>query len=56
MIGGYLLQGIADVAGHHSGSRYSFLEINDPDSLLVAGQREDVILDECRELRRLQQL
>lgn len=48
-------EGIAEVAGHHSGSRYGFLEINDPDSLLVAGEREDIILDECRELRRLQQ-
>ncbi|KAI0231321.1 AUGMIN subunit 3 [Lamellibrachia satsuma] len=47
-------EGIAEVSGHHAASRYGFLDTNDPDSLLVSGEREDVIIEECKELKRLQ--
>lgn len=49
-------QGIAEMAGQNEGSRYEFLEVTNPDSLLIKGEREDVVLDDCKELARLQAL
>ena len=37
-------------------SRYDFLEISNPDALLVRGEQKEVNLDDCKELARLQAL
>lgn len=51
-----LLQGIAEMAGQEEGSQYEFLEISDPNSLLVRGEREEVNMEDCNELARIQAL
>ncbi|XP_066297870.1 HAUS augmin-like complex subunit 3 [Branchiostoma lanceolatum] len=48
--------GIADLAGHAEGSRYQFLDVKDPSSLLVAGETDQVIRKNCHELARLQNI
>lgn len=47
-------EGIAEMAGQEEGSQYEFLEISDPNSLLVRGEREHVNLEDCKELARIQ--
>ena len=42
------------MTGEDEGSRYEFLEISNPDSLLVRGEKEQVNIDDCKELARLQ--
>ena len=42
------------MAAGNQGTRYEILEISDPDSLLIRGERQDVNMSECRELARLQ--
>ncbi|WAR23282.1 HAUS3-like protein [Mya arenaria] len=49
-------QGIAEMASCGGDSRFEILEVSDPDSLLVRGEREDVNMQDCRELARLQKL
>ncbi|ELU04551.1 hypothetical protein CAPTEDRAFT_225812 [Capitella teleta] len=46
-------QGISDIAGGHKDSEYKFLEIDNPDSLL-RNDRQEVNLEDCKELARLQ--
>lgn len=46
--------GIAKIAGEVDGVEYKFLEVQNPDSLLVKGEREEVILEDCKELACLQ--
>ncbi|XP_035699527.1 HAUS augmin-like complex subunit 3 [Branchiostoma floridae] len=48
--------GIADLAGHAEGSRYQFLDVRDPSSLLVTGETDQVIRKNCHELARLQNI
>ncbi|XP_019632576.1 PREDICTED: HAUS augmin-like complex subunit 3 [Branchiostoma belcheri] len=48
--------GIADLAGHAEGSRYQFLDVRDPSSLLVMGETDQVIRKNCHELARLQNI
>lgn len=52
----FLLQGISEMAGKNEKTRYDFLEISKPETLLVHGQAEQVILEDCKELARLQAL
>ena len=49
-----MLQGIGDVAGHSDGSRYELLDISDPHTLTIKGERSQVTADYCEELARLQ--
>ena len=46
--------GIAKIAGEVDGEKYKFLEVENPDSLLVTGEREEVVLEDCKDLARLQ--
>ncbi len=50
----FLSQGIADVASEKGGTRYEFLEISNPVDLLVRGEKQDVNMDDCKGLARLQ--
>ena len=50
------VQGIAEMTGQNEGSKYEFLEVSNPDSLLIKGEDEKVILDDCKELARIQSL
>ena len=50
----FLWQGIADVASERGGTRYEFLEISNPVDLLVRGEKQDVNMDDCKGLARLQ--
>lgn len=47
-------EGIAEMAGREEKSRYELLEISDPSTLLVRGENDEVNLNECQELARLQ--
>jgi len=47
-------EGIAEMAGGEEKSRYELLEISDPSTLLVRGENNEVNLNDCQELRRLQ--
>ncbi|XP_021377275.1 HAUS augmin-like complex subunit 3 [Mizuhopecten yessoensis] len=50
-------EGISEIAGEEEEvSRYQILEISDPDSLLIRGERQEVNLSECKELARIQDL
>ena len=51
-----VFQGIADIASCGGDSRFEILDISDPDTLLVQGQNDDVYLQDCKELARLQKL
>ena len=42
------------MAGQHEGSRYEFLEVSNPENLLIKGENEDVNFNDCKELARLQ--
>ncbi|XP_069125959.1 HAUS augmin-like complex subunit 3 [Argopecten irradians] len=47
-------EGISEMAGEEEEvSRYQILEISDPDSLLIRGERQEVNLRECKELARI---
>lgn len=50
----FFQQGIADMAGTAEGSQYELLEVSNPVSLLVSGEKECVNMDDCKELGRLQ--
>ncbi|XP_070563741.1 HAUS augmin-like complex subunit 3 [Ptychodera flava] len=45
---------IGQIAGEPDTSRYSFLDIGSPTSLILHGENEDVFRKECKELSRLQ--
>ncbi|XP_022799763.1 HAUS augmin-like complex subunit 3 [Stylophora pistillata] len=47
-------EGIAEMAGGQEKSRYELLEISDPSTLLVRGENNEVNLNDCEELARLQ--
>lgn len=47
-------EGIAEMAGREEKSRYELLEISDPSTLLVRGENDEVKLNDCQELARLQ--
>ncbi|XP_031556301.1 HAUS augmin-like complex subunit 3 [Actinia tenebrosa] len=47
-------EGIADMAGRGDKSRYDLLEISDPTALLIRGESEEVTMNDCKELARLQ--
>ncbi|KAK3601506.1 hypothetical protein CHS0354_027652 [Potamilus streckersoni] len=49
-------EGIASVVGHEDSSQYEILEVSDPESLLVRGEKEEANLRKCKELSRLQAL
>jgi len=42
------------MAGSTEGTKYDFLEISNPVNLLVRGEREEVNLEDCKSLARLQ--
>ena len=42
------------MTGDGAGTRYEFLEVSNPVDLLVRGEKEDVNLDDCKGLARLQ--
>ena len=44
------------MVGDTQGSQYELLEVSNPVSLLVSGEREGVNMDDCKELGRLQLL
>lgn len=46
--------GIAELANGNERSRYTFLEISDPTTLLIKGEAEDVTAGDIKELKRLQ--
>ncbi|XP_033637105.1 HAUS augmin-like complex subunit 3 [Asterias rubens] len=47
-------EGIADLVGHDEGSRYQILDISDPSSLVIKGEKKHVTDIDCKELLRLQ--
>ncbi|EDO48119.1 predicted protein [Nematostella vectensis] len=49
-------EGFADMAGRGDENRYELLEISDPTALLIRGESEEVILNDCKELSRLQKV
>ncbi|KAH3849262.1 hypothetical protein DPMN_091658, partial [Dreissena polymorpha] len=49
-------QGIAEMASCGEDSRFEILEVSDPDSLLVRGESNEVNIQDCKELARLQKL
>ena len=49
-------QGIAEMSGQGEGDKYSFLEISNPEWLLISGEKEDVKYQDCKELARLHNL
>ncbi len=49
-------QGIADMANEAKGTRYEYLDIRNPDTLLIHGESEQQIREECKDLNRLQLL
>lgn len=49
-------QGIAEMASCGEDSRFEILEVSDPDSLLVRGENQDVNIEDCKDLARLQTL
>lgn len=49
-------EAISEISGQGEGDRYELLEVSNPDSLLVRGEKEKVNLSECKELARLQNL
>lgn len=50
------LQGIGEIAGQHDNTRYEFLDVSNPDLLLVKGERDGIDINDCAELARLQAL
>ena len=44
------------MAGRAEGSRYEFLEVSNPESLLIRGEGIDINMQDCKELARLQTL
>ncbi|XP_028391494.1 HAUS augmin-like complex subunit 3 [Dendronephthya gigantea] len=46
-------EGIAELANGSEKSRYTFLEISDPATLLIKGEAEDVTTGDIKELKRL---
>ncbi|XP_071477236.1 HAUS augmin-like complex subunit 3 [Diadema antillarum] len=49
-------EGIAELAGHDEESRYQLLEVSDPKSLLIRGEKSHVTEADCHELARLKTL
>ncbi|XP_072023242.1 HAUS augmin-like complex subunit 3 [Amphiura filiformis] len=49
-------EGIGDVAGHSEGSRYELLDISDPNTLTIRGEKPEVTNDCCEELARLKEV
>lgn len=49
-------EGIAELANGDERSRYTFLEISDPATLLIKGEAEDVTTGDIKELKRLQRV
>ena len=49
-------QGIAELVGHDEGSRYQILDISNPSSLAIRGEKQHVTDSDCKELARLQAL
>ena len=47
-------EGIAEITGQEGTSRYELLEISDPTNLLIRGESQNVTLNDCREIARLQ--
>lgn len=47
-------EGIAELANGSERSRYTFLEISDPTTLLIKGEAEEVTAGDIKELKRLQ--
>ena len=52
----FLMQGIGDIAWSGEETRYDFLEITNPDLLLVTGEKENVYAQNCWELTQLKNL
>ena len=44
------------MSGEGEGDRYSFLEISNPEWLLISGEKEGVKYQDCKELARLHSL
>ncbi|XP_022105406.1 HAUS augmin-like complex subunit 3 [Acanthaster planci] len=49
-------EGIAELVGHDEGSRYQILDISNPSSLAIRGEKQHVTNSDCKELARLQAL
>ncbi len=52
----FVIQGIGDMAGHNVGSRYELLDVTDPNTLTIKGEKPQVVNDCCEELARLKEL
>ena len=50
------MQGIADVAGQNDGCDYELIDISNPNLLLVKSDPENIVLEACKDLTRVQQL
>jgi len=42
------------MAGAGEGSRFEFLEISNPELLMVQGEKEPALFEACKEIARLQ--
>ena len=47
---------MATIATGHERTKYDFLEVSDPASLMVRGEKEDINIEECKNIARLHKL